>query len=379
MDMTQRFCACANLYLWAWRKAATRKMFGSSAFSGGSAAQNPNKDIAVTQPPNDSISKLAFSPTANYLIASSWDNNVRCWEVQENGQSEAKAEQNHSAPVLDCCWHVDGTKVFTASCDKTCKVWDLQTNQATPVAIHDAPIKSVAWIQAPNYSCILTASWDKTLKFWDLRQQTPVGQLQLPERAYCMDVMYPMAVVGTASRGLIIYTLEGGPAEYRKIDSPLKYQHRCVCIFKEKQGLPTGFALGSIEGRVAIHYANPPNPAKDNFTFKCHRSAVTGPGQTQDIFAVNCIAFHPVHNTLATVGSDGKFSFWDKDARTKLKTSEAMDQPISSCAFNCNGNICAYSVSYDWSKGHEHHSTQKKNSIFLRSVQEEMKPRSKKR
>ena len=30
-----------------------------------------------------------------------------------------------------------------------------------------------------------------------------------------MDVMYPMAVVGTASRGLIIYTLEGGPAEYR--------------------------------------------------------------------------------------------------------------------------------------------------------------------
>jgi mRNA export factor len=139
-------------------------MFGSSAFAGGSAAQNPNKDMAVTQPPNDSISKLAFSPTSNYLIASSWDNNVRCWEVQENGQSEAKAEQSHAAPVLDCCWHVDGTKVFTASCDKTCKMWDLQTNQATPVALHDAPIKSVAWIQAPNYSCIVTASWDKTLK-----------------------------------------------------------------------------------------------------------------------------------------------------------------------------------------------------------------------
>ena len=31
---------------------------------------------------------------------------VRCWEVQENGQSEAKAEQSHAAPVLDCCWHV---------------------------------------------------------------------------------------------------------------------------------------------------------------------------------------------------------------------------------------------------------------------------------
>ena len=30
-----------------------------------------------------------------------------------------------------------------------------------------------------------------------------------------MDVMYPMAVVGTAARGLIIYTLEGSPSEYR--------------------------------------------------------------------------------------------------------------------------------------------------------------------
>ena len=35
---------------------------------------------------------------------------------------------------------------------------------------------------------------------------------------------------------------------------------------------------------------------------------------------VNDIAFHPVHFcSLATVGSDGKFSFWDRDARTKLK------------------------------------------------------------
>ena len=39
-------------------------------------------------------------------------------------------------------------------------------------------------------------------------------------------------------------------------------------------------------------------------------------------FQVNDIAFHPVHFCLlATVGSDGKFSFWDKDARTKLKVN----------------------------------------------------------
>merc|ERR1712228_38227 len=129
------------------------------------------------------------------------------------------------------------------------------------------------------------------------------------------------AVVGTAGRGIVIYQLDGQPKEFKKVESPLKYQHRCVSIFRDKKSSPTGFALGSVEGRVAIQYVNTTNP-KDNFTFKCHRSngAVNG---FQDIFAVNDIAFHPVHGTLATVGSDGRFSFWDKDARTKLKTSEA--------------------------------------------------------
>lgn len=93
-----------------------------------------------------------------------------------------------------------------------------------------------------------------------------------------------MAVVGTAGRGLIVYTLENTPTEFKRTESPLKYQHRCVAIFKDKKKAPTGYALGSIEGRVAIQYVNPPNP-KDNFTFKCHRSN-GAPNGYQDIYAV---------------------------------------------------------------------------------------------
>ena len=46
-----------------------------------------------------------------------------------------------------------------------------------------------------------------------------------------------------------------------------------------------GYAIGSVEGRVAIQYVNPTNP-KDNFTFKCHRSNGTNQGY-QDIFSVS--------------------------------------------------------------------------------------------
>ncbi|XP_076317647.1 ribonucleic acid export 1 [Tachypleus tridentatus] len=350
-------------------------VFGSTT----TGSHNPMKDYEVVSPPDDSVSSLAFSPASiqmNFLIAGSWDNQVRCWEVQNTGQTIPKAQQTHQGPVLDVAWSDDGSKVFTASCDKSVKMWDLNSNQAIQVAQHDAPVKTVHWIKAPNYSCIMTGSWDKTLKFWDTRTPQPLMTINLPERCYCADVFYPMAVVGTASRGIIVYQLEGQPQEYKKIDSPLKYQHRCVSVFLDSKGAPSGFALGSVEGRVAIQYVNPQNP-KDNFTFKCHRSNGTTNGY-QDIYAVNDIAFHPVHGTLATIGSDGRFSFWDKDARTKLKTSEQMEQAISRCCFNARGEIFAYAVSYDWSKGHEYYNPQKKNYIFLHPCFEELKPRNKK-
>ncbi|XP_034477304.1 mRNA export factor [Drosophila innubila] len=346
-------------------------------FGAAQTTTNRMNDFEVASPPDDSVSALEFSPSTlqvqkNFLIAGSWDNSVRCWEVEQNGATVPKSMKSMGGPVLDVCWSDDGTKVFMASCDKQVKLWDLASDQVMQVAAHDGPVKTCHMVKGPNYTCLMTGSWDKTLKFWDTRTPNPMMAINLPERCYCADVDYPMAVVGTAGRGLIIYSLENSPTEYKRQESPLKYQHRTISIFKDKKKTPTGYALGSIEGRVAIQYVNPVNP-KDNFTFKCHRS--TGTSGFQDIYAVNDIAFHPVHGTLVTVGSDGTFSFWDKDARTKLKSSEAMDQSITKCGFNANGQIFAYAVGYDWSKGHEYFNPAKKPQIFLRSCYDELKPR----
>lgn len=213
---------------------------------------------------------------------------------------------------------------------------------------------------------MFVGSWDKTIKFWDLRSPQPIMNIALPERCYTAAVEYPMAVVGTANRHIIIYSLDQTPQEYKRHESPLKYQHRCVAIFSDQKKKPNpnpvGYALGSIEGRVAIQYVSPANP-KDNFTFKCHRS--NGTAGFQDIYAVNDIAFHPIHGTLATVGSDGTFSFWDKDARTKLKSSECLDQSITKCAFNANGQIFAYAIGYDWSKVCVHRLNQQVLMLIL--------------
>ena len=58
----------------------------------------------------------------------------------------------------------DGTKVFSASADKTVKMWDLASNQQIQVAQHDQPVKTCHFIKAPNYTCLMTTSFDKTIK-----------------------------------------------------------------------------------------------------------------------------------------------------------------------------------------------------------------------
>uniref|UniRef100_A0A1A9USV5 Uncharacterized protein n=1 Tax=Glossina austeni TaxID=7395 RepID=A0A1A9USV5_GLOAU len=340
-----------------------------------STSTNPTNDSQVVAPPEDSVSALKFSPATlkqNFLIAGSWDNSVRCWEIEKTGKTLPICMKTVGGPVLDVCWSDDGTKVFIAS-EKQVNIWDLASDQQMQVAAHDAPVKTCHWIKSSKYACLMTGSWDKTLKFWDTRSSNPMLAINLPERCYCADVDYPMAVVGTAGRVLIIYSLENSPTEFTRQESPLMYQHRAVSIFRGKNKNPTGFALGSIEGCVAIQYMNPLN-RKHNFTFKCCRSSASA--ECQDIYAVNDIAFHPIHGTLATAGSDGIFSFWDKDARVKLMSSKTMDQSITKCCFSADGQIFAYAVGYDWSKGHEYFNPAKKPQIFLRPCYEDLKPRT---
>ncbi|KAJ6468388.1 WD40-repeat-containing domain protein [Mycena sanguinolenta] len=334
----------------------------------------PQKDIEVAEPPGDSISSLAFSNQADFLAVGSWDNSVRVYEVGPGGKSQGKAMFQHQAPVLSVCWSQDGSKIFSGGADNTARMFDVASGQATPVAQHDAPIKAVRWVDAQG-GILATGSWDKTIKYWDLRTPSPIATVQLPERCYSMDVQYPFLVVGTAERHIQVYNLTNPTTVYKSMASPLKLQTRVVSCFKAST--KPGFAVGSVEGRAAFQYIED-RDSGSNFSFRCHR---TTPNPTDVvIFAVNDISFHPVQGTFSTCGGDGTIGFWDKDARIRLKTFDAAPGPISASAFNRDGSIFAYSVSYDWHKGHSGMAPGHPNKIMLHACKEdEVKKRPAKR
>ena len=80
----------------------------------------------------------------------------------------------------------DGARVFTGGGDKMAKVWD-----GDELRLQVARRRRSSRSSGAGDERIVTAGWDKTVQYWD-GELTPKATLQLPERAYCMDVEYPV-------------------------------------------------------------------------------------------------------------------------------------------------------------------------------------------
>jgi WD40 repeat protein len=70
------------------------------------------QDVQINNPPEDSISDLAFNPNPadakDFLAVSSWDKKVRIYEIQPSGQGEGRHAYDHNAPVFSVDFHKVG-------------------------------------------------------------------------------------------------------------------------------------------------------------------------------------------------------------------------------------------------------------------------------
>jgi WD40 repeat protein len=85
-------------------------LFGGGGTAATSSSSTPatqgdiSRDIALSNPPEDSIQAIKFSPQSNHLSVASWDNKVRIYEINQDGTSAGKALFDLTAPALSTCW-----------------------------------------------------------------------------------------------------------------------------------------------------------------------------------------------------------------------------------------------------------------------------------
>jgi mRNA export factor len=356
----------------------------SGTSSTASTGQELVDDILINNGPEDSVPDMSFSPTQDLLAVASWDKKVRIYEIDSNsGQNQGRALYDHDGPVFSARWSNDGTKVVSGGSDKQVKIFDLQSQQAQQIGVHDSAVSGVRYVECgpTNTPVVASVSWDKTLKYWDMRSPQPVSTITLPERAYCMDSSQKLLVVGCADRHISIIDLNNPQAIFKNSQSPLKWQTRTISCYPQGNG----FAIGSIEGRCAIHYIDEAEQSKSGFSFKCHRKATgssalrTSATSESHAYSVNAISFHPIYGTFSTAGSDGTFCFWDKDAKQRLKSFPSLNATVYATAFNKNGSIFAYATSYDWSQGYQFNRPDYPNQIKLHATKDDEIKQKKKR
>jgi mRNA export factor len=80
---------------------------------------------------------------------------------------------------------------------------------------------------------------------------------------------------------------------------------------------------------------------------------VARPPKPSQIYTVNGISFNKKFNTFATYGQDGCYFLWNKDNKSKLKSTKPGPFPITAGDYHEAATLFAFAFGYDYGKGLE--------------------------
>ena len=292
----------------------------------------------LTNSPSDGITSLKFSrlsTTSDSLLCSSWDGTVRAYQAKASTckwiHTETFAEGDGKAPaaVLSACFGSSEQTAYAGGLNKAVSALSITPTGeviSTTLGLHDKEVKEVAWNSATG--TVVSAGWDNKFCSWDPRAKSKshlVSTCDLPAKAFTMDVSGRNVIVGCAQRKVVIFDVRKLDKPVSTLSSSLKHQTRVLRCMPNG----SGYALGTVEGRIAIEYIDVEEHESRAYSFKCHRDKKTA-GQ-EIVYPVNAIAFHPIHGTFATGGCDGHVYTWDGKCFVPRKKTKRTPKNVNFC------------------------------------------------
>ena len=113
----------------------------------------------------DAILGIAYSADGTRLVTASWDRTAAICNA-ETGEVQ-QVLRGHTGRVQGVAFHPDNRRVATGSWDNTVRLWDLRTGRETQIFQgHKGPVYCVAF--SPDGTLLATAGSNGNLKIWDL-------------------------------------------------------------------------------------------------------------------------------------------------------------------------------------------------------------------
>jgi serine/threonine protein kinase/tetratricopeptide (TPR) repeat protein len=222
------------------------------------------------------VYSVAFSPDGSRLASASYDRTVKVWDAR-TGQ-EVLTLQGHADVVWSVSFSPDGSRLASAGVDNTVRVWDLRGGQEVlTLKGHAGWVSSVAF--SPDGTRLVSAGSDKMVKVWDAQ----TGRETLTLQGHANQVFS------------VAFSPDGTRLASAGDDKAVKVWDAHV-----------GHELLSLQGHA-------------------------GP--------VRSVAFSPDGTRLASAGLDSTVKVWDARAGREALTLRGHTQGVKSVAFSPDGTL----------------------------------------
>ncbi|KAG2312889.1 hypothetical protein Bca52824_024446 [Brassica carinata] len=299
--------------------------------------------LEFENPIEDAISKIKFSPESNNLLIASWDSYLRLYNVETS--SLILKLYNRAAALLDCCFENESTS-YTSDSDGFIQRYDLNAGTVDRIGRHDDVATSVL------YSCdkgeVISTGLDEKIKFWDTRlAQSLVLSTDSGAAARCITVNGNNLVV-CVDASMHIYDLRHLDRPFQSYESQVEVPIRCVTSVPFSTA---GYAVGSVDGQVALDFPNTACSSEMKYTFRCHPKSMKG---RLDGACINAIEFTPGGSgTFVTGDNEGYVISWNAKSRRRLFELPRYSNSVASLAFNHTGELLAVASSHTYQEAKE--------------------------
>jgi eukaryotic-like serine/threonine-protein kinase len=145
------------------RFAAVRTPAANSVFQEIRAA---DVQLVVLSGHGDIVLSGTYSPDGTRIVTASSDKTARIWDARTGAQLAVLS--GHAGSVYNAAYSPEGTHIVTASTDKTARIWDARTGvQLAVLSGHGDDVNSAVY--SSDGTRIVTASSDETARIWDAR------------------------------------------------------------------------------------------------------------------------------------------------------------------------------------------------------------------
>lgn len=293
--------------------------------------------LELQNPIRDAISRIRFAPSSNNLLISSWDSNLRLYDVD---RSTLRVEAPSEAGLLDCCFQNE-LVAFSVGSDCCVRRHDLDSGIQDTIGSHGDFVCCVEY--SDKMSQLITAGWDRKLMFWDTRSKTAVRCLDTPGEVESMSVngFNLMFAIGSLVK---VY-------DWRDLNESAYVKELCMCSHVRcvRPNLNyEGFVAGSVDGQVAVEHLNSNDRG---YVFWSHPKSKDG---THHAVAVNDIAFSPsISGAFVTGNEKGYITAWDALSKRRLQQFSRYSNSAASLSYNCGGQLLAVATSHTYGAENE--------------------------